>query len=103
MPTFHRPPDRRVTPPSVPPARALTPTARRLHRLLADLDERQLDAVTNEWFAARLGVSARSVTTALSRLSAAGLITIESRRGHPRSDRAGRTIRLTGREGGERR
>ena len=87
-------------PPPVP-ARP-TPTAVRLERLLTDLDDATLDTVTNAELAARLRVSSRSVTTALSRLAAAGRLTIHTRRSHPLTDRTGRSLRLTGRQEGGR-
>lgn len=84
-----------------PEAGALTPTARRLERLLGELPEHRRARLTNDWLATQLGVSSRSVTTALSRLAASGRITIDSRRGHPLEDRSARTIHLNI-EGGER-
>lgn len=73
----------------------LTPTAVRLLRMLK-LEDRdgRLARATNDQLADLLGVTARSVTTALTRLVDAGLLRIETRRGHPAADKSARTLRL---------
>ena len=72
----------------------LPPTAQRLYRLLAALPLDARARVTNGWLAARLEVSRRAVTAALTDLVDAGVVEVATRRGHPSLDPVARTLRL---------
>lgn len=73
----------------------LPPTARRLWWLLATDRTGTYATATNDQFAELLQVTTRTITAALTVLVTAGLLAIDTRRGHPATDPAARTLTLT--------